>query len=180
MTYHTDHYADLLGESRGLLRVMAYAFVAFGVFTIFVAPAANIIVGFALFICGLLYVAHAFLMKSWRGFIFDMIRGWVNLAFGFIVVHDPLSGIISLGVLLALLFASDAVAKIYQSITYLKNADWYFGIVSGVLSAFIAVLMLTRLPESVPVIVSVVVGVNIIISGIGLFPIVNIIPDKKS
>ncbi|WP_394183400.1 HdeD family acid-resistance protein [Marinomonas posidonica] len=165
-------------KHQTMLKIIAGVFIVLGFYAL-LAPTTfalgiEKILGWTLFIAAVASFAHAFFMRQWRGFTYDVVSGLIFALIAFILLTNPLSGVISLGLIMAIIFGVDGAIKLIRLFTGKLTGSYRTMVaVSAILSLAIALLMLWDLPKAAPIFLSVIVGVNLIINGFGLLALVR-------
>ncbi|BFM49960.1 DUF308 domain-containing protein [Marinomonas sp. THO17] len=161
-----------------LLNIIGFVFIALGIYAL-IAPTTfalgiEKVLGWTLFFAAVTYFAHAFLMRRWQGVAFDLLNGLILALVAFILLSNPLSGVMSLGLIMAVLFGFDGVMKGIRVFKGELNTSYQVALaLSALLSIVIALLMLWDLPTAAPIFLSVIVGINLILNGFGLLALVK-------
>ncbi|AEF53282.1 HdeD family acid-resistance protein [Marinomonas posidonica] len=165
-------------KHQTVLKIIAGVFIVLGLYAL-IAPTAfalgiETILGWTLFIAAVTSFAHAFFIRHWRGVAYDLVNGLIFALIAFILLSNPLSGVISLGLIMAVIFGVDGVVKLIRLFTGKLTGSYRAMVaVSAVLSLAMALLMLWDLPKNAPIFLSVIVGINLIINGFGLWALVK-------
>jgi uncharacterized membrane protein HdeD (DUF308 family) len=91
------------------------------------------------------------------------------LLLGLLFLAYPASGILALDLLLGCFFVFDGIAKIYGGLQLRPVPAWGWVVFSGILSLCIATLILANWPEKAALMLGVLVGINLLCSGLATF-----------
>jgi len=152
-------------------------FIAFGVLLIVLgiisigAPFATTVVvkvflGWLFLIAGISQIVHAFFAQGWKGFFGDLIIGLLYAFVGGWLAFFPLTGIVGLTVLLAIMFIVEGIFKFIIGIQVRPIGGWIWMIISGVIAVAAGILIFSGLPSSATWAIGLLVGINILMSGI--------------
>lgn len=136
-------------------------------FPILAALSLNLVAGAALLTAGLFTLVHAFGMKKWRGFGLGLLLGVLYTITGLLFVLNPLTGILTLTVLLGALFTADGVARVLMAFKLRPERSWWVFLLTGSLSLVLGVLVLLGLPSGWSLgFLGILLGINMIFAGI--------------
>ncbi|MCA1539814.1 HdeD family acid-resistance protein [Bradyrhizobium sp. NBAIM32] len=122
-------------------------------------------IGLTAIAAGAFEIAHAFWTKGWGSFLWRIILGALYLAFGLILLTQPVSGALILTYFLgALLFAS-GVVRCVLSFAYWRQNGWMM-LISGVFAIVAGVLILFGFPDISVWALGFLLGVDLISHGL--------------
>jgi len=90
----------------------------------------------------------------------------IYLALGLILVSYPLSGVLTLNLLLACFFVFDGIFKLTSSLQIRPVSGWGWLFFSSVLSFFLAILILMAFPTGSAWLLGIFFGINFLFSGL--------------
>ena len=90
------------------------------------------------------------------------------LVTGILLLVWPVSGIAALAILFAAYFFMDAFASLQMALDLKPLKGWWIGIVNGLLSFLLGIIMILGWPFSAPFTVGIIVGVSFLMDGIVL------------
>ena len=122
--------------------------------------------GWLLLFGGLIQCVHSYRTKTWSGFALELVIGLLYLAGGFILITSPVTGIVTLTLLLIVLFIADGVLETIMAFKIRPAAGWGWVLASGIVSFIIGGLIWARFPSSALWAIGLLVGVNLLFSGI--------------
>jgi len=118
--------SEAVRENRGWFIALGVLLIIIGIIAIAYPLSATvtlkIFIGWMILIGGIAQVAHAFSTRSWGGFFWDLLIGLLYVFIGAWLAFFPLTGIITLTVMLALMFALEGIMKLLLGFT-LRPAD---------------------------------------------------------
>jgi uncharacterized membrane protein HdeD (DUF308 family) len=145
-----------------LLIILGVAAIAFPLLT---AIAAKIFLGWLFLIGGVVQIIHAFSTRQWSEFFFDLLVGVLYLIAGGWLAFFPLTGILTLTVLLAALFIALGVIEAGMAFRMRPHAGWVWMLIAGIAALAVGVLILAHLPSSAAWAIGLLVGIKLIMSG---------------
>jgi len=127
--------------------------------------AAKIALGWILLIAGIGEIIHAFYVKRWAGFFWNLIIGVLYLLVGFWLAFFPLTGIFSLTIILAALFIADGILEIAMAFRMRPHESWGWLLFSGIVAIAAGVLIVLSLPFSAVWALGLLAGVKLLVWG---------------
>jgi len=146
-----------------LLILLGMAAVAFPFVT---TIAAKIFLGWLFLIGGVVTIIHAFSTRAWSEFFLDLLIGILYLVAGAWLAFFPLTGIITLTILLALMFIVQGVIEAGIAFRIRPHDGWAWMLFAGIVAVIVGVLLLAELPSSATWAIGLLVGINLIMSGV--------------
>ncbi len=151
-------------------------FIALGIVLILVGTSAiifphiatlstNIFVGWLLVIAGIVQFIHAFRVKEWSGFAFEMVIALLHAIAGMVLLVYPVAGVIALTIYLAVIFIVEGVFRSLLAIQLKPEKGWFWFLIGGLASIILGVLLWAKLPSSAGWAIGLLVGLNIAIAG---------------
>jgi uncharacterized membrane protein HdeD (DUF308 family) len=160
--YIADHWGWFLG--LGLLLALAGA--AAIAFPFFSTIAAKVALGWLLLFTGIVNVVHAFATWGWRAFGHNLLVGLLFVAAGAYLAFFPLTGIITLTILLAALFIVEGYLELMMALRLQPDAGWFWVLLSGILAIGTGILIGLGLPDSSTWVLGLLTGINLLASGL--------------
>ncbi len=160
--YIADHWHWFLG--LGLLLALAGA--AAIAFPFFSTIAATVALGWVLLFTGVVNVVHAFATRGWRAFGHNLLVGLLFAAAGAYLAFFPLTGIITLTILLAALFLVEGYLELMMALRLQPDAGWGWVLLSGVLAIGTGIMIALGLPDSSTWVLGLLTGINLLASGL--------------
>lgn len=150
------------GSSPSELIILGVAAIAFPLLT---TIAAKIALGWLFLIGGVVQIAHAFSTRQWSEFFFDLLVGLLYLIAGGWLALFPLTGIVTLTVLLAALFIAQGVLEGLMAFRMRPAAGWLWMLIAAIAAFAVGVLIIAHLPSSAAWAIGLLVGIKLIMSG---------------
>lgn len=165
-----DAIETAVAENRGWFVALGVLLIVVGAVSIG-APFATTIVaktflGWLFLVTGISQAIHAFFAQGWRGFLGDLLIGVLYIAVGVWLAFFPLTGIIGLTVLLAMTFLIEGLLKFQIGLKIRPTSGWLSIIISGLIAIAAGILLFMGLPGTAPWAIGLLVGVNILMSGV--------------
>jgi uncharacterized membrane protein HdeD (DUF308 family) len=159
----------LIAEKWGWFLALGIALIIVGfaaiVFPLLSTIAAKIMLGWLFLIGGVLLIIHAFSAQGWRGFLWSLLIGILYLVAGGYLAFFPLTGLLTLALLLVILFAAEGIFEIIMAFRVRPHEGWGFLLLSGIAALAVAVLIALDLPGSATWALGLLVGINLLFSG---------------
>jgi uncharacterized membrane protein HdeD (DUF308 family) len=132
--------------------------------------ATSIFVGWLFIIGGFIRLFATFQSRSAPGFWWSLLIGVLAIVVGYIIVANPLEGVLTLTMALIILFAVEGVFQIIAGIEYRKAlaSSWVWLIFSGIVDIALAVLIFAGWPDTATWAIGLLVGINLLFAGIAL------------
>ena len=157
------HWLLFLVEGIVLLLVGLAALVLPLIATVAVA----IIIGWLLLMSGIVGLIATFRMRQAPGFGWSLVSAVLGIAVGVLLLWWPLSGALSLTVLLTVFFVIEGVASIFYSLEHKRelSARWGWMLVSGALDLILGGLIFLGLPGTAAWAIGLLVGISMVFGG---------------
>ena len=107
---------------------------------------------------------HAFRAARWKGFILAMMGALLSLGIGILLLY-PLTGILSLTLVIAVFFMAGGLFRILLAFRLRPLDHWGWLLVSGILSLLLAAIILTQWPTAAAWLLGLLVGIDLMFSG---------------
>jgi uncharacterized membrane protein HdeD (DUF308 family) len=152
-------------ESLLLMLLGAAAMAAPQYFTLGV----ELFIGFLLMTAGVVQIIRFFQSFGSAGYWSTGFSALLNLTVGILLLFYPLAGIISITYVLIAYFLLDGLSKLYLSFKFKPYVHWVWILLSGILSMALAALIFSGLPGTTIWVIGLLLGINLIFYGAGLF-----------
>jgi uncharacterized membrane protein HdeD (DUF308 family) len=158
----TEHrtWFVVLGVILAILGIVAIAF------PFLTTIAAKIFLGWLFLIGGIVQVVHAFSTKRWSEFFLNLLIGVLYVVAGAWLAFFPFAGIITLTLLLAAVLIVEGIIEIGMALRIRTHRGWVWLLISGIIAIAAGVLVFAGLPSSAGWAIGLVVGVNLLSSGL--------------
>ena len=162
---------DSIHDSWGWFVALGVALTILGVVCIVGDVTATLVTvlafGWLLLIGGVIALVQAFRTRSWSGFFLYLLSAVLRGFTGYLLIRYPISGELSLTLLLASLFIVGGTFRAIGAAT-LQFPKWGWTTVSGIVSVALGVMLLTQLPMSSLWFIGLAVGVDFVFDGTSL------------
>ena len=160
---------ELLAEHRTRFIVLGILLIVLGIvaigFPLMTTIAAKIFLGWLFLIGGAVQLYHAYSTKNWSAFFLNALLGVLYVLAGAWLAFFPLTGIVTLTVLLALMFILEGVLQASMAFHLRPQQGWGWMLTAAVVAVLVGVLILAQLPSSATWAIGLLVGINMISSG---------------
>jgi uncharacterized membrane protein HdeD (DUF308 family) len=147
--------------------VLLLAGIAAIAFPLLSTVAVKIALGWVFLVGGLMMIVHAFSAAQWRGFFWELLLGLLYGLAGAYLAFFPLTGIITLTILLAAMFLAEGVLEIIMAFRVRPHEGWGWLILSGLIAVAAGALITLGLPSSAGWALGLLAGINLISTGWG-------------
>jgi len=165
---------EAIRSHRTLFLVQGIVMVILGVIAI-LAPqiatlAVEIFVGWLFIIGGIVRLFATFQSRDAPGFWWSILIAILAIIVGFVLVANPLAGVLTLTMVLIAMFLVEGVFQIIAGIEFRKAAagSWFWLVTSGVIDIILAVLIFAGWPGTAAWAIGLLVGINLLFAGIAL------------
>ena len=169
--------ASALHSGWKYLLIEGIVLVVLGAAAIVIPPiatlAVEIIVGWLFLLSGILGLAMTFMMRGAPGFWWSLFSGVLAIAAGVVLIGWPVSGAVSLTLLLIVFFVMEGVATIMYALEHRRELSgrWGFMLASGVVDLVLAAIIYAGLPGTAAWAIGLLVGINMLFGGAALIAI---------
>jgi len=166
--------ATSLHEHWVLFLVEGIILVILGLAAIVIPPIATlaieILFGWLFLISGIVGLITTFRMREAPGFWWSLVSAILGIAAGIVLLLWPLSGILSLTLILIVFFVIEGVASIMFALEHKRelSGQWAWMLVSGIVDLILAAIILAGLPSTAAWALGLLVGINMIFGGSAL------------
>jgi uncharacterized membrane protein HdeD (DUF308 family) len=161
-------------EHWGLFLAEGIILVLLGLLAIVIPPlatlAVTILVGWLFLISGVVGLFTTFYAKGVPGFWWSLVSAIIGIVAGVILLAWPISGTVSLTLVLIVFFVMEGVASIMYGMEHRREASSRSGwiIASGVIDLILAGIIFSGLPGSAAWALGLLVGINMLFGGTSL------------
>jgi uncharacterized membrane protein HdeD (DUF308 family) len=128
--------------------------------------AATIMAGWAFAVLGVVQIVQAFQLRGWGGFVWSLLFGVLTLVVGISLIFNPLAGMVSLTLLVAVLFLVMGGIKIMYGFSLRPISGWGWVLVSGIVSLALGVMILADYPWSATAVLGILLGIELLSNGV--------------
>lgn len=132
--------------------------------------AVDIYVGWLLLLSGVVGLALMFMAPSGAALVWSLLTGALALFAGVLLLWHPVQGAVSLTLVLVAFFIAEGVFQIAAAFSYRAAfpQSWSGMLISGIVDLILAWLIIAGWPGSATWALGLIVGVNLITSGIAI------------
>ena len=166
--------AETMREHWVLFLVEGIVLVVLGMLAIVIpllaSLAVTILIGWLFLISGVVGLVTTFWVKGAPGFWWSLVSAVIAIGAGVVLLGWPISGTVSLTLVLIVFFIVEGVASIMYGIEHRREASSRSGwmIVSGVIDLILAAIIFSGLPGSAVWAIGLLVGINMLFGGTSL------------
>jgi uncharacterized membrane protein HdeD (DUF308 family) len=166
--------ASSLHEHWKLFLVEGIVLVVLGLIAIVVPPiatlAVEILFGWLFLVSGVLGLITTFWMRNAPGFWWSLLSAVLGIGAGIVLLGWPLSGVLSLTLILIVFFTIEGVASIMFALEHKRELTgrWGFMLASGIVDLVVAGIIFVGLPGTAAWAIGLLVGINMVFGGSAL------------
>ena len=166
--------ASAIHEHWGLFLVEGIILVLLGIAAIVVPPIATlaftIIIGWMFLVSGIVGLITTFWARQAPGFWWALISAIIAIAAGVVLLLWPISGTVSLTLVLIAFFVVEGIASIMYAIEHRNQLTgrWGWMLVSGIIDLILAAIIFAGLPGTAVWALGLLVGINMVFGGAAL------------
>ena len=136
----------------------------------FATLAIEILVGWVLLISGIVGLFTTLWMRRAPGFWWSLISAILAIAAGCVLLLRPLSGVLSLTLILIVFFVVEGIASIMFALEHKRELSgrWGWMLTSGAIDLILAAVILSGLPGIAAWAIGMLVGINMVFGGVAL------------
>jgi len=135
------------------------------------------IIGAVLLVAGIAQLISGFQAEGWSAKVVPLILGVITTLAGIGVLGNPILGLGTLTLLLVVFFVAEGIWKIIASLGYRPAEGWLWLLVSGAISLLLGLMLWNQWPVSGLWAVGILVGVNLISTGVSLIVLASAIKE---
>ena len=163
-----------LHEHWMLFLIEGIVLVLLGAIAIVVPPLATltytILIGWVLLISGAVGLVTTFWMRHAPGFWWSLLSAVIAIVAGFLLLGWPLTGALSLTLVLTTFFIVEGIASIMYAIEHRNQLSgrWGWMLLSGVVDLILAAIIIAGLPGTAAWAIGLLVGINMLFGGVAM------------
>jgi uncharacterized membrane protein HdeD (DUF308 family) len=166
--------AQSIREHWVLFLIEGIVLVVLGLLAIIIPPIATIAVtiflGWLFLISGVVGLVTTFWARHAPGFWWSLLSAALAIAVGIVLLAWPVSGAVSLTLLLIVFFTIEGVVTIMYALEHKKDLSgrWGWMLTSGIIDLILAAIILAGLPGTAAWALGLLVGINMLFGGTAL------------
>jgi uncharacterized membrane protein HdeD (DUF308 family) len=133
---------------------------------VLVTVISTMFIGMTSIAAGAFEVIHAFWTKGWGGFVWQVLLGILYIAFGAVLVSQPVASALILTYVLGLLLLISGFVRILLGFSHWREAGWIM-LLSGSFGVLAGLVILTEFPMTGLWVLGFLLGVDLISHGLG-------------
>jgi uncharacterized membrane protein HdeD (DUF308 family) len=132
--------------------------------------AVEIFLGWLFFISGIVGLVMTFMMRHAPGFWWSLFSAVLSIAAGAVLIGWPVSGALSLTLILIAFFILEGIATIMYALDHKRDLSGRWGLVlaSGIVDLALAAIIFAGLPGTAAWAIGLLVGINMLFGGAAL------------
>jgi uncharacterized membrane protein HdeD (DUF308 family) len=146
--------------------------IAGGVIALFNPLAASIaaerLAGWIFLVVGLLQIFSAFRERGWAASIWAGGIGLLGVFVGISLLQNPLAGVVSLTVIIAILLLIVGISKIIMAMQIRGTRFFWLVTLSGVISLVLAIMIFANFPVAAATVLGILLAIELISNGASL------------
>jgi uncharacterized membrane protein HdeD (DUF308 family) len=132
---------------------------------VLVTVISTIFIGWISIAAGAFEIIHAFWTKGWGGFAWQILLGVLYVAFGVVLVSQPVASALILTYVLGLMLLMSGIIRILLGFNHWKDAGWII-LLSGAFGVLAGLVILTGFPMTGLWVLGFLLGIDLISHGI--------------
>jgi uncharacterized membrane protein HdeD (DUF308 family) len=166
--------ASSLHEHWVMFLIEGIILMVLGLLAIVVPPiatlAVEILFGWLFLVSGVVGLVTTFWMRQAPGFWWALLSAALGIGAGIVLLAWPLSGVLSLTLVLIVFFAIEGVATIMYALEHKRELSgrWGWMLSSGIVDLILAGIIFAGLPGTAAWAIGLLVGINMIFGGSAL------------
>jgi uncharacterized membrane protein HdeD (DUF308 family) len=149
--------------------LLGIVLVAAGIFVLADVTVATLIstvlIGIIAIVAGGFEVAHAFWTRGWGEFVWQIVLGVLYVAFGLVLLNQPVSGALILTFALGLLLFASGLVRILLSFRHWGEGGWLM-LISGTFGVLAGLVILSGWPVTGLWVLGFLLGIDLIVHGV--------------
>lgn len=149
--------------------LLGLVLIAAGIFVLGdITPAtlvSTLFIGAMAIVAGGFEIIHAFWTKGWGGFAWQILLGVIYVAFGIVLLNQPVTGALVVTYALGLMLLISGIVRAFISVSHWQNAGWLM-LLSGVFGILAGLVIITGFPMSGLWVLGLVLGIDLISHGV--------------
>jgi uncharacterized membrane protein HdeD (DUF308 family) len=166
--------AGAIHEHWMMFLIEGIILVLLGIAAIVLPPLATIaftiIIGWIFLVSGIVGLITTFMARNAPGFWWALISALIAIAAGIVLLLWPISGSVSLTLVLIAFFVIEGIASILYAVEHRNQLSgrWGWMLVSGIIDLILAGIIFAGLPGTALWALGLLVGINMVFGGVAL------------
>ncbi len=111
-------------------------------------------------------LVYAFQTREQEGFIWKLLLGILYVATGVMLFFNPLTGILSLTLLLGSFLLTEGVFELILAFRLRGRSNWTWTLINGIITLILGGMIVLQWPFNAPWLLGTLVGVSVLFTGI--------------
>lgn len=163
---------DILQKNRGLLIFEGIVFTILGCLAVALPGistlSTELFIGWLLLLGGLVQGYRSIMARHAQGFVGSLLVSLMYIVFGVLLLLYPLTGVITLTLVLTFFFIVEGISKIILGFQMKPFSQWGWFILSGLIALAMAYIIYAGWPGTAFWVLGLLVGINMIFFGLTL------------
>jgi uncharacterized membrane protein HdeD (DUF308 family) len=157
-----------------LFLIEGIVLVILGILAVVIPPIATIavtlVVGWLFLISGIVGLVTTYVARHAPGFWWSLISAVLAVIAGLVLLLWPISGAVTLTLLLIAFFTIEGIVSIMYALEHKKELSgrWGWMLVSGIIDLILAAIILSGLPGTAAWAIGLLVGINLLFGGVAM------------
>ena len=135
---------------------------------------ANYLAAWGFLIVGALQIFAAFQAVGWGARLWAILLAASFIIVGLMLMGEPLAGIVSLTIVIAVLFLVTGIARIIIAMSLPRGGGFWMVLISGGLAVVLAFMIFANFPQSAAVMLGVLLAIELISNGVAMITLGSI------
>jgi uncharacterized membrane protein HdeD (DUF308 family) len=131
-----------------------------------VTLASAVFVGAMFLVGGIFHLIHAFMVKTWSGFLMNVLAGVLYVIGGALIMDEPIAGALLITIFLIAALVVGGALRITVALRHREMGGWWLMVLSGLVSVVIGILLYGSLPWSGLWVLGTLIGVELLVQGV--------------
>ena len=127
----------------------------------------TLLIGWLFLISGIVGLITTFWLRNAPGFWWSLVSGVIGIAAGIVLIRWPISGAVSLTLVLIAFFVVEGIATLMYAFEHRAQLSrrWGWMLASGIVDLILAGIIFAGLPETATWALGLLVGINLLFGG---------------
>jgi uncharacterized membrane protein HdeD (DUF308 family) len=127
----------------------------------------TLLIGWLFLISGIVGLITTFWLRNAPGFWWSLVSGVIGIAAGIVLIRWPISGTVSLTLVLIAFFVVEGIATLMYAFEHRVQLSgrWGWMLASGIVDLILAGIIFAGLPETATWALGLLVGINLLFGG---------------